>query len=55
MLSIGKLSPGRADYYLDTVAKGAEEYYLGSGEAPGRWFGGGAERLNLDGLVRGRD
>jgi hypothetical protein len=34
MLSIGKLSPGRADYYLDTVAHGAEEYYLGSGEAP---------------------
>jgi hypothetical protein len=26
VLSIGKLAPGRADYYLDTVAKGAEEY-----------------------------
>lgn len=51
MLSIGKLSPGRADYYLDTVAKGAEEYYLGSGEAPGRWAGHGAERLGLDGTV----
>ena len=48
MLSIGKLSPGRADYYLDTVAKGAEEYYLGSGEAPGRWIGHGAELLGLD-------
>lgn len=51
MLSIGKLSPGRADYYLGTVAKGAEEYYLGSGEAPGRWVGHGAERLGLDGTV----
>ena len=53
MLSIGKLSPGRADYYLDTVAKGAEEYYLGSGEAPGRWIGRGAERLGLTGEVGG--
>lgn len=54
MLSIGKLRAGRADYYLDTVANGAEEYYLGSGEAPGRWVGRGAERLGLDGTVGGR-
>lgn len=55
MLSIGKLSPGRADYYLDTVAKGAEEYYLGSGEAPGRWIGHGSELLGLTGRVDGTD
>lgn len=55
MLSIGKLGPGRADYYLDTVAHGAEEYYLGSGETPGRWVGRGAERLGLSGEVAGRD
>lgn len=55
MLSIGKLSPGRADYYLDTVAKGAEEYYVGSGEAPGQWIGRGAERLGLSGEVAGPD
>lgn len=53
MLSIGKLGAGRADYYLDTVAKGAEQYYLGSGEAPGRWMGRGAERLGLVGEVDG--
>ena len=53
MLSIGKLAAGRADYYLATVAKGAEEYYLGSGEAPGRWVGRGAERLGLAGDVDG--
>ena len=53
MLSIGKLAPGRADYYLDTVARGAEEYYIGSGEAPGRWLGRGAERLGLTGDVAG--
>lgn len=51
MLSIGKLSPGRADYYLSAVAEGAEEYYVGSGEAPGRWIGGSAERLGLHGEV----
>src|SRR5690606_5262145 len=51
VLSIGKLAPGRADYYLDTVARGAEEYYVGSGEAPGRWLGRGAERLGLTGDV----
>lgn len=55
MLSIGKLSPGRADYYLDTVATGAEEYYLGSGEAPGRWVGRGALRLELSGEVGARE
>jgi conjugative relaxase-like TrwC/TraI family protein len=55
VLSIGKLSPGRADYYLDTVAKGAEEYYVGSGEAPGRWVGQGAEHLGFVGDVDGRD
>ena len=54
MLSIGKLAPGRADYYLDAVAKGTEEYYVGSGEAPGRWVGRGAEQLGLAGEVDGR-
>jgi conjugative relaxase-like TrwC/TraI family protein len=55
MLSIGKLAPGRAEYYLDTVAQGAEEYYVGSGEAPGRWLGRGAERLGLTGEVGGTE
>lgn len=40
MLSIGKLAAGRADYYLATVAKGAEEYYLGSGKRPAAGSGG---------------
>lgn len=54
-MSIGKLGPGRADYYLDVVAKGAEEYYVGSGEAPGRWIGQGAPLLGLSGEVDGPD
>ena len=39
MLSLGKLAPGQQQYYLDTVAKGAEEYYTGAKEAPGEWRG----------------
>lgn len=51
MLSIGKLAPGRQQYYLDTVAAGVEDYYTGSGEAPGQWLGSGSERLGLTGEV----
>lgn len=51
MLSLGKLAPGQQQYYLDTVAHGAEEYYVGGKEAPGRWMGAGAQRLGLDGDV----
>jgi conjugative relaxase-like TrwC/TraI family protein len=51
VLSIGKLAAGQQDYYLRSVADGVEEYYLGSGEAPGRWLGRGAQRLQLSGQV----
>jgi hypothetical protein len=37
VLDIGILGSGSADYYLDEVATNAEAYYLGAGEAPGRW------------------
>ena len=53
VLSIGKLAAGQQDYYLRSVADGVEEYYLGSGEAPGRWLGRGAQRLQLSGQVTG--
>jgi len=51
MLSLGKLAPGQQQYYLDTVARGAEEYYTGAKEAPGQWVGRSAERLGLRGEV----
>lgn len=40
---------GRASwpYYAQQVGKGACEYYLGVGEAPGRWSGRGLERLGI--------
>jgi len=49
MLSIGKLGRGAEGYYLQAVAAGAEDYYLGSGEAPGQWLGNGSARLGPDG------
>ena len=61
MLSIGTLAAGQADYYLDqassrvtragSVGTGVEDYYAGGHEAPGYWFGAGAERLRLAGAV----
>ena len=53
MLNIGRMAPGRADYYLTAVANhdGVERYYLARGEEPGRWLGGGAARLELAGRV----
>lgn len=51
MLSLAKLKPGQQQYYLDTVARGAEEYYTGAKEAPGQWMGRGAAVLGLDGIV----
>src|SRR3954466_3233713 len=51
VLSLGKLAPGQQEYYLDTVARGAEEYYTGAKEAPGQWIGAAARRLGLAGEV----
>ncbi len=45
MLSLGKLAPGQQQYYLDTVANGAEEYYTGAKESPGHWIGNATRRL----------
>ena len=54
LLNIGRMAPGRADYYLTAVARGddgVEGYYLARGEEPGRWLGTGAEQLGLAGEV----
>lgn len=54
VLSIAKLGAGAEGYYLDVVAKGAEEYYLGDGEAAGRWLPS-AQLLGLSGEVGSED
>src|SRR5512144_326072 len=51
MLSTGKLAGGQEGYYLQAVARGVEDYYLGSGEAPCRWLGTGCADLRLAGRV----
>ena len=51
MLTLGKLGPGQQAYYVDSVARGAEEYYTGAKEAPGQWIGAAAARLGLSGEV----
>jgi len=56
LLNIGRMGPGRADYYLTADARGddgVEGYYLARGEEPGRWLGVGAEQLGLHGEVTG--
>src|SRR5690348_9923768 len=48
MLSIAAMGHGQAQYYLSLAT---EEYYLRGGEPPGRWLGGGAEKLGLSGIL----
>ncbi len=47
MLSSAKIGTSSWRYYTDGVACQASEYYLGVGEAPGRWHGRGLEELGL--------
>jgi conjugative relaxase-like TrwC/TraI family protein len=51
VLSMKGLSPGRADYYVEQVTAGMDEYYTGDQAEPGRWAGSAAARLGLQGLV----
>ena len=51
MLNVGKLRPGGASYYVGEIATSAEDYYLGRGEAPGRWVGSLAAEMGLHGEV----
>jgi conjugative relaxase-like TrwC/TraI family protein len=51
VISIGKLRS--AEYYEREVVDGAEDYYVRSGEAPGRWVGRLAGELGLEGTVEG--
>ena len=55
MLSIGKVAAGQHRYYEEQVARGADDYYAGRGEAPGEWVGAGARALGLEGGVSGAE
>lgn len=51
MLNIGKIRADSIEYLTRSVAAGSEDYYSGSGEAPGVWLGAGAASLGLSGEV----
>lgn len=53
MLSIAAISSSQdaAAYYQHLAQR--DDYYLGSGEPPGRWVGAAAETLGLDGAITG--
>lgn len=46
-MSLGKIADGKTEYLVNSVAVGQEDYYTGSGEAPGVWLGGGLAGLGL--------
>ena len=47
VLSSAKMGTSSWRYYTNAVACRVTEYYLGEGEAPGRWHGRGLEALGL--------
>ena len=47
VLSSAKIGAASWRYYTNAVACRVTEYYLGEGEAPGRWHGRGLEALGL--------
>ena len=51
MLSIGKLTPGRANYYIEQLPAGADEYYLDGDHHDARWLGTASAQLGLSGPV----
>jgi conjugative relaxase-like TrwC/TraI family protein len=54
VLSVWKLAAGQEAYYLNSVAQGVEDYYVG-GEAPGRWIASSDRLLGLSGRVASDD
>ena len=54
-MSIGKIATGQHRYDEQQVARGADDYYTGRGEAPGEWIGAGARALGLEGRVSGAE
>ena len=52
MLKITRLrSDNPQGYYLEVIARGAEEYYVRRPEHAGVWIGAGSSQLGLDGAV----
>jgi conjugative relaxase-like TrwC/TraI family protein len=51
MVGVTKIGPRNANYWINAVAEGGEDYYTKPGEAPGEWMGELAAELGLEGEV----
>lgn len=51
MVGVTKIGPRNANYWINAVAEGGEDYYTKPGEAPGEWMGTLAAQLGLEGEV----
>jgi conjugative relaxase-like TrwC/TraI family protein len=51
MVGVTKIGPRNANYWINAVAEGSEDYYTKPGEAPGEWMGSLAAQLGLEGEV----
>jgi conjugative relaxase-like TrwC/TraI family protein len=57
VISIARLAANAdtAIYYLEAIANDRDDYYVASGEVPGRWLGSGSALLGLAGEVTPED
>jgi conjugative relaxase-like TrwC/TraI family protein len=51
MVGVTKIGRRNANYWIEAVAEGGEDYYTKPGEAPGQWMGELAAELGLSGEV----
>jgi len=51
MVGVSKIGRGNANYWIEAVAEGGDDYYTKPGEAPGEWMGELAAELGLSGEV----
>jgi conjugative relaxase-like TrwC/TraI family protein len=51
MVGVTKIQRQNANYWIEAVAGGEEDYYTKPGESPGRWLGSAAARLGLQGEI----
>jgi conjugative relaxase-like TrwC/TraI family protein len=51
MVGVTKIGRGNANYWIEAVAEGGDDYYTKPGEAPGQWMGELAAELGLSGEV----
>jgi len=51
MVGITKIQRGNANYWINAVAEGGDDYYTKPGEAPGEWIGELSHELGLEGRI----